>query len=66
MTATENVVPLAVAAQRLRRTWHQAWRLVLCGELAGEQRNGRWYVDAEALAQMEQEQEEKRAANRAA
>ena len=45
-----DVVPLVVAASRLRITYQQALRRVLIGELRGERTPaGKWIVDAEAL-----------------
>lgn len=42
-----NEIPLTVAAQRLRFTWHRTWSRVLAGDLKGRQdERGRWFVDA--------------------
>lgn len=46
---SEQWVSLAKAAQRLGMSWGRAWRLVLDGTLAGEQRNGKWYVTTASL-----------------
>lgn len=44
---TAHTIPLAIAAQKLRRSWHSAWGLVLRGTLRGVQdERGRWFVDA--------------------
>ena len=41
----EQEIPLAMAAMKLARSWHAAYRLILIGELEGRQKeNGRWYV----------------------
>ena len=45
-----EVVPLIVAASRLRITYQQALRQVLIGDLRGERTpEGKWRVDADAL-----------------
>ena len=46
---------LVEAAARLRVPWHTAHRLVLTGQLMGERRNGRWYVDTADLERLEHE-----------
>ena len=48
-TPHDSSVPLSLAAHQLGLSWAQAWRLVLQGELKGEQRNGRWYVAADEI-----------------
>jgi hypothetical protein len=48
----QNEVPLADAAAALKKTWGQAWKLVLTGELKGRKKNGKWLVDAESLRQL--------------
>lgn len=45
----EGMVDLVEAASRLRIAYQAAHRLVLTGELKGQRRNGRWYVDAAHL-----------------
>lgn len=55
MVGSESgTVPLALAAQRLRLSWQQAWRLLLRGELDGVKRAGRWHVWNESLDAAEQ------------
>lgn len=46
-------IGLAEAAQRLGISWQRAWRLVLTGELHGNQRGGRWFVRTDSIAQRE-------------
>jgi len=46
---TDETVPLPVAAQALRKSWIQAWRLVLTGELKGSKVGGRWQIERESL-----------------
>jgi Rad3-related DNA helicase len=38
------MIGLAEAAQRLRLPYQNCHRLLLTGQLRGEKRNGRWYV----------------------
>lgn len=41
----QGYVPLTDAAMRLGRSWGQAWRLMLTGQLEGEKNSlGRWEV----------------------
>jgi len=48
-------IPLPDAAQRLGLSWAQAWRLVLRGDLKGEQRgSARWWVSVASLEKYEQ------------
>ena len=43
-------VSIGSAALRLRRSYNQVYRLILLGEVKGEQReDGRWIVDGEDL-----------------
>ena len=49
ITPQDSNLPLSQAAHQLGLSWAQAWRLVLQGELKGEQRNGRWYVAADEI-----------------
>ena len=39
-----KTISLPQAAIRLQVSWNQAYRMLLQGELRGEQRRGRWYV----------------------
>jgi hypothetical protein len=48
-------VTLMDAAARLAASYNQTLRLVLVGKLAGERRNGRWYVDADDLERLRAE-----------
>lgn len=45
----EEQVPLMEAARVLRIGYSRALQLVLTGQLAGEQKYGRWLVDSAAL-----------------
>lgn len=42
-------IPLSEAAFRLKKSWTQAWRLVLTGELSGTKIGGRWYVTVDSV-----------------
>ena len=43
-------IPLALAAIKLAKSWSVAYRLILTGEIQGEQKeNGRWYVTVPSL-----------------
>lgn len=56
-------IDLVEAAARLRLSYHQTLRLVLKGVLAGERRDGRWYVAARSLKRLAaREQRQKPAA----
>jgi hypothetical protein len=46
-------ISLTDAAQRLGISWGRAWRLILTGKLAGEKREGRWFVNELSVAEME-------------
>jgi len=48
---------LVEAAHALKLSYNPTLRLVLTGKLKGEQRDGRWYVDAKSLAAMQRERE---------
>ncbi len=47
--ATDETVSLPAAAQALGKSWIQAWRLVLTGDLKGSKVRGRWQIDRESL-----------------
>jgi hypothetical protein len=49
MDTITQEIPLAEAAQQLKKSWGQAWRLVLNGTLAGRKVGGRWVVTAESV-----------------
>ncbi len=53
ITAPSTTVPLANAAQALGMSWHRTWNLILTGKLIGEQRDGKWHVDADSLADVQ-------------
>lgn len=53
MNTQEPKVPLPQAALRLQKSWHRTYRLLLGGELKGEQRDGRWYVREEDVQRLE-------------
>ena len=42
-------VSLPLAAQALGKSWIQAWRLVLKGDLKGSKVGGRWEIERESL-----------------
>lgn len=44
-----GLTPLMEAAFRLRLSREQLMRRVLCGEIAAERRDGRWYVRTAAI-----------------
>jgi len=50
-------VPLADAAATLRKTWGQAWNLVLTGELKGRKKDGKWLVERASLRTYEAAQQ---------
>ncbi len=45
----ENMLPLSIAAQKLCVSRERAARLLFRGVLAGEQRDGRWFVTAKSV-----------------
>ena len=45
----DGPVSLPSAAQALKLSWIQAWRLVLTGELKGSKVGGRWRIERESL-----------------
>jgi hypothetical protein len=51
---------LAQTAATLRISWAAAWRLVLLGQLVGEQRGTRWWVRADSIEKMRRQLEEAR------
>ncbi len=51
----KTMIPLSEGARRLRLGWRATWELVLRGGLPAEQRNGRWWVDADAVGRMVRE-----------
>lgn len=51
----EVLIPLAVAAQQLRRTPDATRRMVTTGQLDGELRGGRWLVTRESLERLASE-----------
>ena len=53
MCSEQATIPLPHAAIRLRVSWAMAYRLLLGGELQGEQRRGRWYVKEEDVQRLE-------------
>ena len=53
MENIEPKVPLPHAAMRIKRSWERTYRLLLGGELRGEQRGGRWYVEEEDVKRLE-------------
>jgi hypothetical protein len=48
-----ETIPLPLAAQRLGTGWGTAYRLVLSGQIRGEQRGGRWQVETASLKEYE-------------
>lgn len=48
----DDPVSLPIAAQALGKSWIQAWRLVLTGELKGSKVGGRWEIERESLDQL--------------
>jgi hypothetical protein len=52
-TATGSLIPLPLAAQRLTATWGTAYRLLLSGQLRGQQEAGRWMVEAASIEEYE-------------
>jgi hypothetical protein len=53
---------LAQTAATLRISWAIAWRLVLLGQLVGEQRGNRWWVRADSIEKMRRQLEARRPA----
>lgn len=56
MSGVRPMIPLAEAAQKLKRGWRSTWEMVLRGELPAERRNGRWWLDSrvvDAIVQQE-------------
>ncbi len=51
-----DLVPLGVAAMRLRLNREQLLRRIQQGRIAGRQEYGRWYVERNALEAAEEEQ----------
>ena len=45
MMQAKNLIPLIQGSALIRRSYNQTLRLVLLGELRGERKEGRWYVD---------------------
>lgn len=45
MAQAKNLIPLIQASALIRRSYNQTLRLVLLGEIRGERREGRWFVD---------------------
>jgi hypothetical protein len=48
-----HTVTLPRAAQRLALSWHACYRLLLRGQLQGEQVNGRWLLSEESVRRAE-------------
>jgi len=53
-----RTLSLPAAAQLLGRSWGQTWRLVLKGILPGSRIGGRWLVDAKAVRELAQSENE--------
>lgn len=53
-TIAEVTIPPPHAAQRLAVSWHVAYRMLLSGELRGEQQRGRWRVCEKDVVRLEQ------------
>lgn len=47
----QEEIPLADAAAEMKKTWSQAWQLVLTGAIAGRKKHGKWMVSVESLRQ---------------
>jgi hypothetical protein len=47
-----DTLPLMKAAVILGKSYNQTLRLVLIGEIKGEQRNGRWFLDSGDVARL--------------
>jgi hypothetical protein len=47
-----DTLPLMKAAVILGKSYNQTLRLVLIGEIKAEQRNGRWFLDADDVARL--------------
>ena len=62
---TTELVPLSEAAQSLRLSWGQAWRLLLRGELEGEKRAGKWFVSSADVERLRRDSHDARTAARA-
>ena len=53
-----NDVPLTMAALRIRDSYHNTRKRMLCGELRGRQIEGRWYVADEDVRILEAQRAE--------
>lgn len=42
-------VPLPEAAAELKKTWGQAWQLILTGVLDGRKKDGKWLVSRDSI-----------------
>ena len=51
----EATISLPQVCIRLGLTWRQSYDLLLRGQLRGEQRCGRWYVDVSSVESLERE-----------
>lgn len=49
MTDDMREIPLVEAAHLLGLSWAAAWRLMLTGQLVGNRRNGKWFVNRESV-----------------
>ena len=49
MRVYNNELTLPEASRVLQLSWAQTWRLVLRGDLAGRQVNGRWRIPRDAV-----------------
>lgn len=61
MRATESeslTTPLPLTAQRLGTGWNTAYRLLLSGELKGQQERGRWMVETSSIEEYERRHRE--------
>ena len=50
-----KLIPLPLAATRLRMTWGQAYNATLSGKLEGERRGSRWFVTTASVHRLARE-----------
>jgi hypothetical protein len=58
MRAVTGSLPLPLTAQRLGTGWGTAYRLLLSGELRGQQEGGRWMVETSSIEEYEKRQQQ--------
>ena len=49
MQINQNEIPLSDAAAEMKKTWGQAWQLVLTGVVEGRKVAGKWMVSRDSL-----------------